>query len=242
MHARHCGERIREEQTRLRVVTYPLGNHLANSGANPSVNGLAIRWRNGLQRFDAAFHGGPRAVAPRSGSSVAVTRNCPPQCGQHIDSRRFTRHRNAATDSMIAGSGGGTASTVRAAASPTFFLAGESKPLPDASSDTRTLTHWALLALRRIYRPGYWYHKAGVTLMAIIPKANQQFSLFVTEQASNSGSEKLMDTVDLINLRYGRGTLRLAAEGLDRSWQMRRGNLSPAYTTSWEGLAVVRAR
>jgi len=74
MRARHCGEWIREEQTCQRVVTYPLGNDLANSGAKPSVNGLAIRWRNGLQRFGAT-HGGPRAIAPRCGSSVAVTRN-----------------------------------------------------------------------------------------------------------------------------------------------------------------------
>lgn len=114
-------------------------------------------------------------------------------------------------------------------------------PLPDASSDTRTLTRWALRALRRIYRPGYGYHKAGVTLMNIIPKTSQQFSLFANERTSNMGSEKLMETLDLINQRYGRGALRLAAEGIDRSWQMRRGNLSPAYTTSWEGLPVVRA-
>ncbi|MBK8359222.1 MAG: DUF4113 domain-containing protein [Comamonadaceae bacterium] len=26
-----------------------------------------------------------------------------------------------------------------------------------------------------------------------------------------------------------------------RSWQMRRGNLSPGYTTSWDGLPVARA-
>lgn len=115
-------------------------------------------------------------------------------------------------------------------------------PLPDASSDTRTLTYWALLALRRIYRPGYGYHKAGVTLMNIVPRANQQFSLFMNERSSNTGSEKLMGALDLINQRYGRGALRLAAEGIDRSWQMRRGNLSPAYTTSWDGLAVVKAR
>jgi len=48
--------------------------------------------------------------------------------------------------------------------------------------------------------------------------------------------------LDGINQRYGRGVLRLAAEGFDRSWQMRRGNLSPGYTTSWDGLLVVRAR
>jgi len=114
-------------------------------------------------------------------------------------------------------------------------------PLPDASSDTRVLTQWALRVLRRIYRPGYGYHKAGVTLMEIVPKANQQFSLFTESGAGDARAAKLMGALDDINQRYGRGTLRLATEGLDRSWQMRRGNLSPAYTTAWEGLPVVRA-
>ena len=40
---------------------------------------------------------------------------------------------------------------------------------------------------------------------------------------------------------YGRGALRLAAEGLAKSWQMRRGNLSPRYTTDWDCLARVVA-
>ena len=52
-------------------------------------------------------------------------------------------------------------------------------PLPEASADTRVLVGWAIKALRRIYRPGYGYHKAGITLMEIVPRVNQQFSLFV---------------------------------------------------------------
>lgn len=62
------------------------------------------------------------------------------------------------------------------------------------------------------------------------------------EQVSQSAHGRTLDPLDPVSQRYGRGALRLAAEGIDRSWQMRRGNLSPAYTTSWEGLAVVKAR
>jgi DNA polymerase V len=51
-----------------------------------------------------------------------------------------------------------------------------------------------------------------------------------------------MSVLDGINTKYGRGTMRLAAEGVDKTWQMRRGNLSNAYTTDWNGLAVVQAR
>lgn len=115
-------------------------------------------------------------------------------------------------------------------------------PLPEATSDTRVLTRWALRVLRRIYRPGFGYHKAGITLMDIVPATNQQFSLFPSGGAVDARSQQLMGVLDGINGKYGRGTLRLAAEGVDKVWQMRRGNLSPRYTTEWDSLAVVKAR
>lgn len=115
-------------------------------------------------------------------------------------------------------------------------------PLPQASADTRVLTQWALRGLRRIYRPGLGYHKAGIALLEITPQANQQFSLLQPDTLTTSRSEALMATLDAINGRYGKGTLRLAAEGIAQPWQMRRGSLSPRYTTDWSGIAKVAAR
>ncbi len=114
-------------------------------------------------------------------------------------------------------------------------------PLPEASADSRVLVGWAIKVLRRIYRPGYGYHKAGITLLEIVPKTNQQFSLFVPPEMENGRNERLMATLDAINGRYGRGSLRVAAEGVTKGWQMRRGNLSPGYTTEWGGLGKVVA-
>lgn len=115
-------------------------------------------------------------------------------------------------------------------------------PLPEASADTRILSHWTIRVLKRIYRVGYGYHKAGIALLDIRPKANQQFGLFVPDDHVQSRNERLMGTLDAINGRYGRGVLRLAAEGVEKPWQMRRGNLSPGYTTAWDGVASVSAR
>lgn len=112
-------------------------------------------------------------------------------------------------------------------------------PLPDATADTRVLTAWALRVLRRIYRAGYGYHKAGVMLADIMPRLSQQYSLF---NAGAPRAEALMRVVDGINQRYGRGSLRLAAEGIEQDWRMRRGNLSPGYTTDWRGLPKVKAQ
>lgn len=114
-------------------------------------------------------------------------------------------------------------------------------PLPEATADIRILTRWTLRVLRRIYRAGYAYHKAGIALLDIRPRANQQLGLFVPDDHAQPRNERLMGTLDAINERYGRGVLRLAAEGIEKPWQMRRGNLSPRYTTEWKELARVCA-
>lgn len=52
-----------------------------------------------------------------------------------------------------------------------------------------------------------------------------------------------MATMDAVNSRWGRGSLRTAAVRSDHlEWEMARGSLSPGYTTDWEGLPVVLAR
>ncbi len=49
--------------------------------------------------------------------------------------------------------------------------------------------------------------------------------------------ERLLTVLDGINTRWG-GTVRILAEGLAQSWQMRRQRMSPRYTTCWAELPV----
>lgn len=112
-------------------------------------------------------------------------------------------------------------------------------PLPEATADTRVMVSWALKVLRRIYRPGFAYQKAGVMLSELRPKTMAQASLFVDPETDRG--QRLMATLDVINQRWGRGTLRSAAEGMEKPWQMRRQRLSPSYTTDWDGLPMVIA-
>lgn len=115
-------------------------------------------------------------------------------------------------------------------------------PLPEATADTRILTRRTLRVLRRIYRAGFGYHKAGIAFLDIRPRAHQQFGLFVQDDHAQTRNECLMRALDAVNGRYGRGAIKLAAEGIEKPWQMRRGNLSPKYTTDWDGVAKVSAR
>ena len=114
-------------------------------------------------------------------------------------------------------------------------------PLPEASADTRTLVRWAIRGLKSIYRPGYAYAKAGVMLSELRPRTAAQGDLF--SAGGSFRSEALMATMDAVNSRWGRGSLRTAAVRSDHlEWEMARGSLSPGYTTDWEGLPVVLAR
>jgi DNA polymerase V len=118
------------------------------------------------------------------------------------------------------------------------------RPLPEATADSRVLAREALRILSRIYRPGFAYQKTGVMLSDICPYRQHQPSLFTRpdEIRSSAGSERLMQTLDRINSRWGRGTLRLATEGYAGDWHMKREHLSPGYTTEWGGLPLVSAR
>ena len=113
-------------------------------------------------------------------------------------------------------------------------------PLPEPTNDSRLLARWGIWLLKHIYRPGYRYQKAGVMLTDIRPAEIRQASLF-NPPVHGERVTRLMSTLDGINARWGRGTLRLAAEGIDQAWTMSRGRKSPCFTTGWDELPVALA-
>ncbi len=109
------------------------------------------------------------------------------------------------------------------------------------SQDTGTLIGCATRGLERIYRPGHAYQKAGVLLLDLVPAGVEQGTLFPYPPSDPQRSRRLMETLDRINRRQGRHTLRYGAEGMSGRWRMRQQLKSPAYTTRWEDLPIVRA-
>ena len=120
------------------------------------------------------------------------------------------------------------------------YVAHLGRPLAPPTDDTRTLTAIALRLVDTLYRPGYAYAKAGVLLSELSPCRPRQPDLFAAPGPPPE-STRLMQALDGINARWGRDTLRLAAEGTAQTWQMKRAYLSPHYTTDWKGLPVARA-
>jgi DNA polymerase V len=55
-----------------------------------------------------------------------------------------------------------------------------------------------------------------------------------------SPQQSLMDTMDKIKIRFGRGTLKISSDVVRRACEMRADNKSPTYTTDWEQIAQCR--
>jgi DNA polymerase V len=111
--------------------------------------------------------------------------------------------------------------------------------LPAPTDDTVQLTATALWILKKIYKRGYDYQKAGVMLTDICSKMEQQTDLFGYQSATKN-SDKLMSTLDAINAKMGKSTVRLASQGFNAPWKMRQDNKSPHYTTNWNDLVVAQ--
>ena len=110
--------------------------------------------------------------------------------------------------------------------------------LPQATDDTMQLVAAVKAGLRRIYRPGFQYKKAGVMLGEIAPAGVVQAQLF-TDTCASDKSLKLMTAMDGINLRLGKGAIKLASDGVAQNWRMNRGSMTPSYTSNWAELPVV---
>lgn len=107
------------------------------------------------------------------------------------------------------------------------------------TSNTMELVNAVLSILRKIYAPGYPYAKAGIMLFDLVPENCRQTSLF--ESPDYNSNKALMATLDKINQRYGKLSLRLGCMGLKKSdWHMKQERRSPDYTTDWHELPIVK--
>jgi len=110
--------------------------------------------------------------------------------------------------------------------------------LPYPTSDTLLMTRFATDAVSKIYRPGFRYSKAEVLLMELRQPGEFSGDLFALKQPVACG--RLMQVMDDINDRWGRGTMRVARVPAAPDWGMRREMMSQSYTTRIDQLWTVR--
>lgn len=109
--------------------------------------------------------------------------------------------------------------------------------LPFPTNSSIELAEFAIQALKRIYKPGYGYKKAGVIVLELTPEDSKQTMIF---ENSDPKHLELMAVMDKLNKAYGQQKVKLAAQDLDRVWKMKRERLSRRYTTRLDEIINIK--
>ncbi len=117
------------------------------------------------------------------------------------------------------------------------YRAKKTVALPIASSSDIEIIHYADIALKAIFREGYFYKRTGVFVSDIIPNSQVQTGLFDT--IDREKHNKLMHALDYLNTRYERGKVKIGKQGYGSDWQLKCEHRSPRYTTNINELPVV---
>jgi DNA polymerase V len=120
-----------------------------------------------------------------------------------------------------------------------YYGNARSTQLLTPTQDTRDIISAAIQSLDLVWRDGHRYQKAGVMLGDFFSQGVAQLHLF-DERAPRANGDALMALCDDINQKH-RGTLWFAGQGVQRSWQMKRDMLSPAWTTRLQDVPIAKA-
>jgi len=112
--------------------------------------------------------------------------------------------------------------------------------LSHATSDQISLNKAALQGLKRIFKHGYYYKKAGILLSGISPCSSSQLSIGEDPKISDK-NKPLNIAIDRLNYKYGRPLLRLATEKQYPKWFSKSRLRSSNFLSSWDDLPVVNA-
>ena len=113
---------------------------------------------------------------------------------------------------------------------------GISVQMPFETYSTLVITKAVLNALKRIYREGYHYKKAGIIVMGLTPDTQKQLSFFYKEDPRH---KILMQTIDRLN-RNCFDQVKFGAEDLKKVWKMQQNHLSKRYTTRLNEIIQVK--
>ena len=108
------------------------------------------------------------------------------------------------------------------------------------TNDQRIIVSKAVAAAYELYKSGYGYKKAGVVATHIVQECNLVPSLFDDKEASER-EHRITSALDVINGTFGRGTVKLAAQGSGRI-KSSSENQSPHYTTLWDDIPKVTVK
>ena len=104
-------------------------------------------------------------------------------------------------------------------------------PTSDSSRFSKVVTDMA----ENFFKPNVDYYKIGVGALQLVSDKQRQVDLFAEPE-----DPALMNVIDKLNTKFGKGSLFLGAQGTRQEWAMRREFLSPSFTTNIADLPVIK--
>ena len=99
--------------------------------------------------------------------------------------------------------------------------------IPFSTNSNIIISKYAIEGLKRIFKEGIDYKKAGTIVMGLDSSQNHQLNLFKNE---NPRHKYLMKAIDHIQKKEGQSKIKLASQDLRKRWKMKQEKLSPNYT------------
>jgi DNA polymerase V len=109
--------------------------------------------------------------------------------------------------------------------------------IEEATADSSILISIAKGLLREIYKKRYEFKRAGIVVTGLVDEKLVQKNLYAK---SYGLGKEVLQTVDDLNQKYGRGKVGFAAEGTRDQFTTQQSLRSPRYTTNWKELLEVR--
>ena len=109
--------------------------------------------------------------------------------------------------------------------------------IPFSTNSNMIISKYAVEGLKKIFRKGIDYKKAGTIVMGLDSYENHQLNLFENE---NPKHKYLMRTIDYIQKKEGQNKIKLASQDLKKRWKMKQEKLSPNYTCKVNDIIKVK--
>jgi len=182
-------------------------------------------------------------IAHKALQGTAVTRSfgAPVTCGDELR-EAMIRHAVRATekiraDGLVARRLIAFAHNFRFRAGPKYHVTRHATLSPP-SNDPRVAAAVAGRLADAIHRPGIEFEKCGVMLEDLQPAGLAQYDLFAD---ADPRGVSLVEALDTINRRFGRHSVRIAAEGIGgKRYETKRSLKSPCWTTRLAEVPSVR--
>ncbi|MFL2612353.1 MAG: Y-family DNA polymerase [Flavobacteriaceae bacterium] len=109
--------------------------------------------------------------------------------------------------------------------------------IPFSTNSSIIISKYAIEGLRKIFRKGINYKKAGTIVMGLDSSKSYQLNMFENE---NPKHKCLMKTIDFIQKKEGQSKIKLASQDLRKKWKMKQEKLSPNYTCKLNEIIKVK--